>query len=246
MLTLGLALSLLIGVALGLLGGGGSTLTLPILTYILGMGIKEAMASSLIVVAVTSAVGAVAHARAGRVRWRTGLVFGSAGMVGAALGGRISGYLPGRVLLGIFVALMIAMGVAMLRERRAVVAPPRPSPVLHVLAQGVGVGLVTGTVGAGGGFLIVPALVLLGGLSMEAAVGTSLLVIVMQSCAGFVSRLGQVELNWSLTWWVTGAAVAGSFVGAALSGRLPAAVLRRGFGYFVLAIAALLITKAFL
>jgi uncharacterized protein len=246
MLMLGLALSLLIGVALGLLGGGGSTLTLPILTYVLGMGIKQAMASSLVVVAVTSTIGVVAHARAGRVRWRTGLMFGSAGMVGAALGGRLSGYLSGRLLVALFAAMMIATGVAMLRKRRASVTASRPLPLLHVLAQGVGVGLVTGTVGAGGGFLIVPALVLWGGLGMEVAVGTSLLVIAMQSFAGFASRLGQVEIQWSLTLWVTAAAVTGSFVGSAMSGRIPAATLRRGFGIFVLATAALLLTKEFL
>ncbi len=252
-MILALALSLLIGVALGLLGGGGSILTLPILTYALAMSPKAAIASSLFVVAVTSSVGVIAHARAGRVRWRIGALFGAAGMVGAFLGGRIAAYLPGRLLMVLFALMMVATAVAMLRGRRPAAAAPAPEAVataaageggratLLVVTEGLVVGLVTGVVGAGGGFLVVPALVLLGGLGMEAAVGTSLLVIAMKSFAGFAGHLGHVEVDWRITALVTGAAVLGSLAGGRLVGRISPATLRRGFGGFVLVMAAVVL-----
>lgn len=244
MLPLALALSLLIGVALGLLGGGGSILTLPILTYVVGMDAKAAIAASLFVVATTSAVGVVAHARAGRVRWRTGVIFGGAGMVGAYLGGRLAAYLPARLLMVLFAVMMVATAVAMLRGRRAAAeTATRELPVAKVVAEGVVVGVVTGIVGAGGGFLVVPALVLLGGLSMETAVGTSLVVISLKSFAGFYGHLGHVTLDWKVMLLVTAAAVVGSFGGGALAGRIPPAALRKGFGVFVLVMAAFILGK---
>jgi len=234
-----LALSLLIGVALGLLGGGGSILTLPILTYVVHMDTKTAIASSLFVVAVTSAVGAISHARAGRVRWRTGLIFGAAGMVGAFGGGRLAAYIPGSILMLLFALMMFATAIAMLRGRRATTAAVVTDlPVLKVIAEGIVVGIVTGIVGAGGGFLVGPALVLLGGLRMEPAVGTSLVVIAMKSFAGFYGHLGHVHIDWPVTPAVTGAAVLGSFAGGALAGKVPPAALRKGFGVFVLVMAA--------
>lgn len=247
MLAVALTLALLIGVTLGLLGGGGSMLTLPILTYVAGMETRPAIASSLFVVAVTSATGVIAHARAGRVRWRTGVVFGAAGMTGAFVGGRLAGYLPARALMIAFAAMMVAAAIAMIRGRRGVAdTAVRDVPVVRVLAQGVVIGLVAGIVGAGGGFLVVPALVLLGGLGIEAAVGTSLVVISMQSFAGFAGHLGHVDVDWPLTLMVTGAAVIGSFVGGALTGKVPPATLRRGFGVFVLLMAALVLAKELL
>jgi uncharacterized protein len=245
MIIVALGLSLLIGVALGLLGGGGSILTLPILTYVAGVETKAAIASSLFVVAVTSATGAIAHARAGRVMWRTGLIFGAAGMVGAFGGGRLAAYLPGQVLMVAFAAMMLATAIAMLRGRRTAASSPSSAelPVAKVIVEGVVVGLVTGIVGAGGGFLVVPALVLLGGLRMEQAVGTSLVVIAMKSFAGFAGHLGHVQLDWPLTLAVTAAAVAGSFAGGALAGRVPPAALRKGFGVFVLIMAVFVLVQ---
>ncbi len=245
MIVVALVLSVLIGVALGLLGGGGSILTLPILTYVAGVETKAAIASSLFVVAVTSATGVIAHARAGRVRWRTGLVFGAAGMAGAFAGGRLAAYLPGQVLMLAFAGMMLATAIAMLRGRRtpATAAVVRELPVAKVIVEGVVVGVVTGIVGAGGGFLVVPALVLLGGLRMEHAVGTSLLVIAMKSFAGLAGHLGHVEIDWPLTLAVTAAAVVGSFAGGALAGRVPPTSLRKGFGIFVLLMAALVLLQ---
>ena len=243
MIVVVLALALLVGITLGLLGGGGSILTLPILTYVAGVAPKSAIAASLFVVAVTSAIGVSAHARAGRVRWRTGLLFGAAGMLGAYGGGHLAGHLPARTLMLAFAALMVVAAGFMLRGRRATAAAARELAVGKVVVIGAVVGLVVGTVGAGGGFVVVPALVLLGGLAMDAAVGTSLLVIAMQSTAGFVGHLGHARVPWPLTLGVTAAAVAGSFVGGSLAGRVPPAQLRRAFGVFVLLMAALVVVK---
>ncbi|MBZ0234819.1 MAG: sulfite exporter TauE/SafE family protein [Deltaproteobacteria bacterium] len=248
MMFAALALALLVGIALGLLGGGGSILTLPILTYVAGMETKAAIAASLFVVAVTSATGVITHARAGRVRWRTGLLFGAAGMVGAYGGGRVAAYIPGQALMVAFALMMLATAFAMLRGRRVPALAPatarRELPIGKILAEGIVVGVVTGIVGAGGGFLVVPALALLGGLSMEVAVGTSLVVISMKSFAGFYGHLQHVDgLDWPLTLGVTAIAVVGSFAGAALAGRVPPQMLRKGFGAFVLLMAAFVLSR---
>lgn len=240
-----LALAVVVGLALGLLGGGGSILMVPLLVYVAGMEAKEAIAASLVVVGVTAAVGAAGHAREGRVRWRTGLLFGVAGMAGAFAGGLVGGHLPGQVLLVAFAVMMIATSVAMLRGRRDVdpAAVPRELPVRRVLADGAAVGVVTGLVGAGGGFLVVPALALLGGLPMGVAVGTSLLVIAMKSGAALTGYLATVSIDWPVVALVTLATVAGSLVGARLVGHVPADTLRRAFGWFVLAMGALVLTQ---
>ena len=244
-LAITLLLSVVIGVSLGLLGGGGSILTVPILAYVAGMEAKEAIAASLFVVGVTSAVSVVSHARHGRVRWRTGLVFGAAGMAGAFAGGILGGYVPGQVLMIAFALMMLATAVAMIRGRRQEDREPTTGelPVGKVIVEGLVVGLVTGIVGAGGGFLVVPALALLGGLPMPVAVATSLLVIAMNSFAGLAGYLTSVQLDWPLVLGVTAAAVAGSFVGARLAGIIPEQVLRKGFGVFVLAMAFFILAQ---
>jgi uncharacterized membrane protein YfcA len=243
-MVLVLALSLLVGLAVGLLGGGGSILTVPILVYVVGLEAKPAIATSLLVVGVTSAVATLSHARAGRVRFRTGVLFGAAGMVGAFLGGKLGSRLPAPLLLLAFAGVMVAASVAMLRGRRATV-PEREGelPVALVVRDGFAVGLLTGTVGAGGGFLVVPALALLGGMPMAAAIGTSVLVIAMNSFAGLLGYLGTVQIAWGLAGTVTGAAVVGSFAGTALAGRLPQEKLRKAFGVFVLVMAAFILAK---
>jgi len=234
-LILTVALSTVIGVSLGLLGGGGSILAVPLLIYVAGMPAKEAIATSLLVVGATSAVAVIPHLRAGQVRWRTGLIFGLAGMAGAYTGGRLAAYIPSGVLLTVFALMMLATATAMIRGRRRAPGTPTPSelPVLRIVVDGVAVGLVTGLVGAGGGFLVVPALALLGGLPMPVAVGTSLVVIAMKSFAGFAGYLSGVSVNWGLAGAVILAAIAGSILGARLAGRIPADVLRKAFGWFV-------------
>lgn len=230
-------LSVVIGLSLGLLGGGGSILTVPILTYVAGLDAKQAIAASLFVVGVTSAVSAIDHARKGRVKWRTGLIFGAAGMAGAFGGGLLGGHIPGTILMIAFALMMVATSIAMIRGRKNKSTPTTHDgelPIVKVIVEGLVVGLVTGLVGAGGGFLVVPALALLGGLSMPIAVGTSLVVIAMKSFAGLAGYLTTVTLDWGLVGAVTAAAVLGSLIGSRLAGRIPEAALRKGFGIFVL------------
>lgn len=228
-----LLLALLVGISLGVLGGGGSILTVPILTYVLGMEPKEAIAASLFIVGVTSLVGSVPHARAGRIRWQVGLIFGAAGMVGAFIGGVVGGFIPGVVLMILFALMMVATAIAMLIGRRSAPAGNRFA-LQKIVLDGLAVGVATGLVGAGGGFLVVPALNLLGGLTMVVAVGTSLIVIAMKSFAGLSGYLFSVQLQWPVVLAFTAMAVVGSFIGSAISSRLPEAALRKGFGIFVL------------
>lgn len=236
MTALVIAASLLVGVSLGILGGGGSILTVPILVYLAGQDTKEAIATSLFVVGVTSLAALVPHARARRVRWRTGLLFGAFSMVGAYGGGRIAEYVPGTALLVAFALMMLATAVAMLRKPRRGGEPKirhRDLPLKHIAVEGLVVGAVTGLVGSGGGFLVVPALAILGGLPMGIAVGTSLLVIAMKSFAGLAGHLSGVQIDWGLALMVTAAAVAGSVIGARFAGRIPQDALRKAFGWFV-------------
>ncbi|GGS78095.1 UPF0721 transmembrane protein [Streptomyces tanashiensis] len=237
MTTLVVAASLLVGVSLGVLGGGGSILTVPILVYLAGQDTKEAIATSLFVVGVTSLAALIPHARAHRVRWRTGLLFGAFSMVGAYGGGRLAEYVPGTVLLVAFALMMLATAAAMLRKPRPGREKARRAhaelPLKHIAVEGLVVGAVTGLVGSGGGFLVVPALAILGGLPMGIAVGTSLLVIAMKSFAGLAGHLSGVEIDWGLALTVTAAAVAGSLVGGRLAGRIPQDALRTAFGWFV-------------
>ncbi len=244
MIALALALAALVGVSLGLLGGGGSILTLPLLTYVLEQDAHAAIAGSLFVVGVTSLVGLVPHARAGRVRWKTGVIFGGASMVGAYLAGRVAKLLPPEVLLILFGVMMLVTAVAMLKKRKLAETTARPLSVPKVLAEGLAVGAVTGLVGAGGGFLVVPALVILGGLPMHAAVGTSLLVIAMKAFAGFAGHAAALPgLDWPILLAVTGLAVVGSLAGARLAPKIPQDTLRRAFGWFVVAMGVFILAQ---
>ena len=244
MIALTVVLAVFVGISLGLLGGGGSILTVPLLAYVAGLDPKQAIATSLLVVGVTSAVGAITHARAGRVRWKIAAIFGVAAMAGAYAGGRLAHFIPGNILLIAFAAIMIAAAVAMLRGRREVSDESvGPLPVAKILLQGAAVGMISGLVGAGGGFLLVPALALLGGLAMPAAVGTSLVVIAMQSFAGFAAHLSGETIDWKLAGMVTGAAVAGSILGGYLTSYVQPATLRKAFGWFVLVMAAVVLAE---
>jgi hypothetical protein len=241
-LTVGLAV--FVGISLGLLGGGGSILTVPLLAYVAGLDPKQAIATSLLVVGGTSAVGAVTHARAGRVRWKVAAVFGAAAMVGAYTGGRLARFVPGNILLIAFSMIMIFAAMAMLRGRKDLGDESAGRlPVAKIVLQGATVGLISGLVGAGGGFLLVPALALLGGLPMPAAVGTSLVVISMQSFAGFAGHLSGESIDWKLAGMVTAAAVIGSVIGGRLTDYVEPTTLRKAFGWFVLAMAALVLAE---
>ncbi|GAB3697402.1 sulfite exporter TauE/SafE family protein [Corynebacterium nasicanis] len=243
-MALVLVLAVFIGLSLGLLGGGGSILTVPLLTYVAGMEPKEAIAASLFVVGATSAVSVLSHARLGNVQWRTGLIFGASSMAGAFLGGLLGGRIPGVILMVAFAVMMIATALAMLRGRKERQSDGvRALPLGKILLEGLVVGLVTGLVGAGGGFLVVPALALLGGLSMPVAVGTSLLVIAMKSFAGLAGYLTTVTLDWPVVLSVTGVALVGALLGARLTRVVPEKALRKGFGVFVLVMGVFVLSQ---
>ncbi|MGB0970966.1 MAG: sulfite exporter TauE/SafE family protein [Mycobacterium sp.] len=247
-MTLTIVLAVFVGISLGMLGGGGSILTVPLLAYVAGMDAKQAIATSLLVVGVTSGISAISHARAGRVQWRTGLIFGGVAMAGAYGGGLLARFIPGAVLLTGFAIMMIGTAVAMLRGRKKTEGPDGTGrghhlPIATIIAEGVVVGFATGLVGAGGGFLVVPALVLLGGLPMPVAVGTSLIVIAMKSFAGLAGYLSSVQIDWAVALAVTTAAVVGALLGARLTGKINPETLRKAFGWVVLAMASVILAQ---
>lgn len=228
-------LASLIGISLGLLGGGGSILAVPVLAYGAGLTAKEAIATSLVVVGITSLFALIPHARRGNVDWRTGAIFSGTAMAGAYLGGLAADWFSGTTLLLLFAAMMVVTALAMFRGRGEMKADSaKPQPVVLVVAEGLAVGAATGLVGAGGGFLVVPALVLLGGMEMHKAVGTSLMVIALKSFAAYAGHAAHVTVDMELAVMVTVVAVAGSLLGASLASRVPSAALRRVFAGFVL------------
>lgn len=242
---MGLALASLMGLSLGLLGGGGSILTVPIFVYVLGYGAKESIAMSLAVVGAVSLFGAAGHWRAGNVNVRVAVIFGGVAMAGTYLGARLAVFFSGAAQLVLFAVVMLVAAVFMFRERAPVpeaVAGADPTAVAHgvtraslvlIMVEGLAVGVLTGLVGVGGGFLIVPALVLLGGLPMKQAVGTSLLVIAMKSATGFAGYLGQVDVPWAFMTVFTGVAVVGILGGTYLVRFVSQRALRRAFAVFL-------------
>lgn len=253
-------LALVVGLTLGLLGGGGSILTLPILVYLLDMDTTTGIAVSLFVVASTSMFAVVQHAREGNVDWKVGGVFGAAGMAGAYLGGRLAVHIHDTVLLVLFAVIMLATGAMMFRGKKgAVEACPSDEgeaclgdsaerakeklPVLKILVEGLSVGVLTGMVGAGGGFLVVPALAMLGGLTMKRAIGTSLMIIALKSWAGFAGVAPSVDIPWALTLTFTLSAIVGSLVGVRLLTRMAPDKLRAGFAGFVLLMAGVILVQ---
>ncbi|HLV26450.1 MAG TPA: sulfite exporter TauE/SafE family protein [Gemmatimonadales bacterium] len=236
-------LALLVGLLLGLLGGGGTILAVPVFVYILGFAPKDAIAHSLLVVGITSLVGSLGHWRAGNVRWRVALIFGAVAMASAVVGARLALLLSGRTQLVLFAIVMLVASVFMMRGRRKVTPAheqqaSRALRPLPIALQASGVGIVTGLVGVGGGFMIVPALTLLGGLPIHHAIGTSLVIIGLNALAGFAGYLDQVTVDWQLVLVFTTMAIVGTFGGTALARHVPAASLRKGFAVFLIAIAA--------
>jgi uncharacterized membrane protein YfcA len=244
MLTLGLALAVLIGLALGLLGGGGSVLTVPVLVYVNGFEAKTAIAMSLPVVGVTSLVGAALHWRHGNVQLRTALGFGAIAMMGAYAGARLASLFTASAQLSLLAITMIVAALSMLRTRsndRPSSAPPR---LILLLPIAFAIGILTGLVGIGGGFLVVPALVLLARVPMRVAVGTSLVVIALNAASGFVGYLGSVDLDWAFLAGFSAAACVGALVGSLLAVRVPQAALKRGFAVFLLLVGGFVLYRS--
>lgn len=236
--------ALVVGLSLGLLGSGGSILTVPVLHYLLGQPEQQAIGGSLLVVGLIASAAAVPHALARQVHWRNVLWFGLPGMAGAWLGASLSPYVPGVAQLAGFVAAMLVAAWKMLTAR-PVAARSDDSAERRwaVVAGGFGVGALSGLVGVGGGFLIVPALVLLAGVPMLQAVGTSLAVIAINALTGFAryaAVLGAqgVGLDWKILMFVAGVGIVGSQLGHRIGRRLPQPLVRRIFGGTLVVIAA--------
>ncbi|MEU9651142.1 sulfite exporter TauE/SafE family protein [Streptomyces sp. NPDC048110] len=235
-LILALIAGAVAGVSLGALGAGGSILTVPALIYLLGFTPAAATTASLVVVIVTSVTALAAHARAGTVRWRAGLLFAAAGVLPAAVAGALSARVPEAVLTVLFAALAALAGLHMLRRR----TPPENGTVSGTRAAGAGAGLgaVTGFLGVGGGFLAVPALVTVLAVPMSAAVGTSLLVVSANALVALAGRAhSAVHLDLGLLLPFLATAVLGAWDGRRLATKVSAATLRRVFGAVLLAVA---------
>lgn len=242
-LLLNLGLGFGIGASLGLLGGGGSILTVPALVYLVGQSPQAAITTSLAIVGANSLLGAFFHRMQGSLNWRVALVFGGVGMVFSYLSAGLSKLFSPTLLLVAFAALMLAVG-GLLIVRRSPEQAARATvelAVWKVVLSGVGVGLLTGILGVGGGFLIVPALVMLVGLPFHQAVGTSLVVIAMNSLAGFLGHLSGAPLDMRIIAIFVLAGLAGTFAGARLAKRLHSGHLRRAFAVFVIALAIFLL-----
>lgn len=247
MTLLAALLALLVGLSLGLLGGGGSILTVPIFRYALDMGVKESIGMSLGVVSVTSLVGALRHWHKGNLDLKALVAFAPAAIVSTYLGARLAEYVPDVVQLVALGVVMVTAAILMWRSGGQAVGRSEGAisaqTLIRLSAVGVALGLLTGIVGVGGGFLIVPALVLFLGLDMKRAVGTSLGVISLNAASGFVGYLGQVTMDWPLMAGFTGVAVAGVFGGAALVPMVSPQQLRRGFALFLIVVAVYILIR---
>lgn len=231
------ALGACIGLLAGLLGAGGSALTVLLFLDVVGLDLESAIATGLAVIAVTSIVAVTPYAFERSVLWRSGLGFSIASMIGAYLGGRLSTSLPRSVLMAIFVSTMVTAAVAMLVKRDRPRRHERPSKWQGPTLAGAGlfIGTLTGTVGLGGGYAVVPLLVVLLGAPMRSAVGTSLMVIALNAIAGLAGRLPHPLIDWHLAVPVGLAASLGGLAGTWLGKRVEARALRRAFAVLLLA-----------
>ena len=244
-----------IGISLGLLGGGGSVLALPILVYVMGVAPKPAIAMTLVIVGTVSLLGVIPQWRKGYVNLKTTLIFGSATMLGSFIGARIATlpFVTGAVQMLLFgLMMLIAAAFMIYRSSRQTVDPSEMEGYLPpfcqycwlwLMTEGLAVGVLTGLVGVGGGFAIVPALVLLGKIPMRQAIGTSLLIIALNAIAGLLGYLGKLDIDWALTISFTFAAGIGSVIGSYLAQFVSAKQLQKGFGYFLLAVATFVLIQ---
>jgi len=245
---------LITGLLLGIFGSGGSIITTPALLYLLDVEPKSAIAMSLGIVAVTASITALQHWRWGNVNVKITAVFGVFGVIGTYGGALLGVITPIAIQLTIFALVMYAAAYKMLKPKHKSVGAAAVADCLdgncdelqytHIAIHGIAVGILTGVVGVGGGFLIVPALVLLSGLPMKQAVGTSLSIVALKSFAGFAGYAGAVEINYALMASFTGVAILGSVIGSLISNRLPAALLQRGFGTFLVFVASYILFKS--
>ncbi|CAN5280341.1 sulfite exporter TauE/SafE family protein [soil metagenome] len=267
MVVLGYAAAIVIGISLGLIGGGGSILTVPVLVYLLNIPPVEATAYSLFIVGLTSLVSGSVYLRRGLVDVKTAILFGIPSILAVFATRRfIIPAIPEEIvslgtfnitrdllLMVLFALLMVFASVSMIRKQK----PKQPKLTADgkrhfnypaILMEGAVVGTLTGLVGAGGGFLIIPALVIFSGLDMKKAIGTSLVIIAAKSLLGFTGDMTNPELfiDWKLLGIFSALAVSGSFIGITIAGKVSAQKLKVGFGWFVLAMGLYILGKELL
>ncbi len=257
---IGYIASILIGIALGLIGGGGSILTVPVLVYLFSVEPVLATAYSLFIVGLTSAVGSVAYFKKGLVNIKTAIVFGIPSIVAVFMTRAfIVPAIPKEVfslgefvvtksilMMVLFAMLMIAASYSMIKKDAKKTDGDTGEQSFNyplILIEGAVVGLLTGLVGAGGGFLIIPALVILSKLPMKEAVGTSLVIIAAKSLIGFFGEGGETVIDWQFLFTISAFAIAGIFIGTALSKKIDGAKLKPAFGWFVLLMGIYIIAK---
>ncbi|RYD54195.1 MAG: sulfite exporter TauE/SafE family protein [Verrucomicrobiaceae bacterium] len=224
----------LVGLSLGLTGAGGSIVTLPLLVYLAGVSPREAVTLSLLVVGAAAAAGAIQRWRTGGIHARAAVLFALSGIIGAWQGARFTRLVAPKLLMTLFAVLMLVVAVRMMfsRDEDTTMSPEcRP---WRCLAAGGGIGILTGFLGVGGGFLLTPALIKFARMPLRMATGTSLAVIAFNSAAGFVAHVGDGPVDWKLAGLFSAVAVAGSLAGNALAAKLPVKRLRQGFATLTL------------
>ncbi len=243
--------AVLIGLSLGLFGSGGSIVTVPVLVYLVGQEEKVAIAGSLFIVGAVAGLGAISFLRKGLIHWRSVLWFGVPGVAGTVGGAWVAAFVSGRFQLIVFSLVMLGAAVGMVRGGSMVTGadPKPPRARWKIMADGLAVGALTGFVGVGGGFLIIPALVLLGGLTPVLAVGTSLLIIAAKSFAGFAKYLSVLDglglaVDWQVLGWFTLLGGAASLVGGALSRRMPERLFRQAFAVALVVVGVFILLNA--
>ncbi len=239
------ALVFVAGTFFGVFGAGGSILLVPILVYLLDLPVKVALGMALLILVLTGGIATMAHARSRNVSWRIGLRWAAFGILGAYIGGRVAEFIPGEVLLTIFAIVVVVASIAMIRRRDA--EKPRPAVLKidlpKVITVGLLLGFLTGMIGVGGGFLLVPAMVLVCGLDVKLAIGTSLLVITINSLGGFIGFAAHEAFPAGLTATVAALTAAGGILGERVGKPLPAHRLRPAFGVFLLLVGAAMVVQ---
>ncbi len=250
------------GIVLGLFGSGGSIIAMPALLYLLHVEPKSAIVMSLGIVAVTATISGWDNWRRGHVDVKVAAMFGLFGVIGTYAGARLGIYTPVAVQLTLFALVMYAVAWKMLQKEKQPqvqtvqlakaggesIAVAKTETIKtrmgHIALHGVGVGVLTGLVGVGGGFLIVPALVLLSGMPMKMAIGTSLVIVAAKSYSGFAGYIGAVPVDWAIMGSFTLVTVAGSFVGTRIALRFSQKILKRSFAIFLIMVASYMIIKS--
>lgn len=249
MLIWALLSGMLTGLALGIFGSGGGIVVVPALIYLLHLDPKEAIAMGLGIIAITAVLSAWDHWRARNIDIRAAATFGPFGVAGTYAGARLGAAVPITFQLTLFAAVMYVAAYRMLCKKGTVCAGAERSEMARtalLIGSGVGVGLLAGVVGVGGGFLIVPALVLLAGIPMKRAIGTSLLVVSMNSLSGFAGYLGTVAVNYSIMGAFAVVTVLSSLIGTRLARRWSAEALRQGFAWGLMIVATYIIAQSVL